>query len=63
MAMPCTAPVSTSVTWPAIRSETRLPALLVWSSVIAVKLLAPVKHGPGIVHVGDADRRDGPLPR
>ena len=44
-AIPFTAPVSTSVTLPAISVETRSPLLVVWSSVIVVKLLAPVSTG------------------
>src|SRR5438132_244057 len=44
-AIPCTAPVSTSLTWPASSVETRSPPLAVWSSLIVVKLLAPDNSG------------------
>src|SRR5256714_571125 len=44
-AIPLTAPLSTSVTFPEINVETRSPELVVWSSLIVVKLLAPERTG------------------
>ena len=44
-AMPCTAPESESVIWPAINVDTRSPALVVWSSLIVVKFTAPASTG------------------
>ena len=50
-AMPFTAPVSTSLSLPEIKVETRSPLLLVWSSVIVEKLLAPESTGASLTLV------------
>src|SRR5262249_45073988 len=47
-AIPFTAPESTSVTLPEIKVETRSPLLVVWSSVMVVKLLAPLRTGASL---------------
>src|SRR5262249_51386001 len=47
-AMPFTASVSTSVSLPEIKVETRSPLLVVWSSLIEVKLLAPERTGASL---------------
>src|SRR5262249_26153019 len=43
--IPCGSPALASVTMPLMIVETRSPLLLVWSSVIVVKLLAPLSTG------------------
>ena len=47
-AMPLAAPVSTSVNCPEISTETRSPVLVVWSSLMDVKLLAPASTGASL---------------
>src|SRR5260370_696262 len=47
-AIPLTAPLSTSVTFPEINVETRSPPLAVWSSVMVAKLLAPDRTGASL---------------
>ena len=50
-ATPLTAPLSKSVTWPAINVETRSPLLVAWSSLIVAKLLAPDRTGASLTLV------------
>ena len=45
IAIPCNAPLSTSVTFPEINVDTALPLFVNASSVIEVKLLAPNSTG------------------
>src|SRR5262245_53654909 len=47
-AMPFTAPASTSLTCPEMSVETRSPLLVVWSSLMVVKLLAPDSTGASL---------------
>ena len=50
-AIPLTAPLSTSVTFPEISVETRSPLFVVWSSLMVVKLLAPDRTGASLTAV------------
>ena len=51
IAIPCNAPLSTSVTFPEINVDTALPLFVNASSVIEVKLLAPDSTGASLTAV------------
>src|ERR1043165_4078085 len=53
--MPLMAALSTSLSWPLMRLETKSPLFVVWSSIIVVKLLAPFSVGASLTEVTTID--------